>query len=308
MEWVENCLDQLQILLNPLRILTQSLSTEYFFKVRDTIWEKVSELPWELQMVLTVLACILLMTLTIKIYVKLTRVKCSPKIRLDGKTALITGANSGIGLETARDFAQRGARVILAVNNMSKGIEAARDIMRTTRSNNLVVRKLDLASLEEVRKFAQKINEAEQKLDILVLNSRLAGIHRKYLTEENLELHMVSNHFGHFLLTNLLLPLLCESSIIKDRPTTDPVRIVMVSSDTHWSGKIELDNLNSERQFNPKRIYSDTQLANLLFNYEMSRKLIKEGYKNIIVNAVQTSNHPVLKLLYNSTKVIIYSL
>ena len=108
----------------------------------------------------------------------------------------------------------------------------------------------------------------------------------KYLTEENLELHMVSNHFGHFLLTNLLLPLLCESSIIKDRPSTDPVRIVVVSSVMHWYGKIEFDNLNSEKHFNPARIYNDTKLANLLFTFEMSRKLKKEGFNNVIVNAV----------------------
>eukprot|EP00093_Oithona_nana_P010754 10754.XXX_233636_232627_1 [CDS] Oithona nana genome sequencing. len=217
---------------------------------------------------------------------KLTKGICKSNERLDGKTVLITGANSGIGLETARDFAQRGARVILAVRNMEKGIDAAKDIMRTTRTNNLVVRKLDLACLEEIRKFAQQINDGEKRLDILVLNAGIAGINRKYLTEENLELHMVSNHFGHFLLTNLLLPLLCESSIIKDRPSTDPVRIVVVSSVMHWYGKIEFDNLNSEKHFNPARIYNDTKLANLLFTFEMSRKLKKEGFNNVIVNAV----------------------
>ena len=78
--------------------------------------------------------------------------------------------NSGIGLETARDLAARGARLILAVGNMEKGINAAKDIVETTGNNNLVVRKLDLASIEEVRKFAQQVNDAEEKLDTLILN------------------------------------------------------------------------------------------------------------------------------------------
>ena len=285
MEWVRNWLEQFH-LSNPLHILTTSYNTEYISYLLTSIWKTVLEWPLVLQCIATVFGCILLTALTTSLYLKLTKGVCKSKLRLDGKTALITGANSGIGLETARDFAQRGARVILAVRNMEKGIQAAQDIMRTTKTNNLVVRKLDLVCLEEIRKFAQQINDAEKRLDILVLNAGIAGINRKYLTEENLELHMVSNHLGHFLLTNLLLPLLCESSIIKDRPNTDPVRIVVVSSVMHWYGKIELDNLNSEKQFNPARIYNDTKLANLLFTFEMSRKLKKEGFKNVIVNAV----------------------
>ena len=97
---------------------------------------------------------------------------------------------------------------------------------------------------------------------------------------------MATNHFGHFLLSNLLLPLLCETSISKGRPKTDPVRIVVVSSVMHWYGKVEMDNLNSEKYFKPSRIYSDTKLANLLFTFELNRKLKAEGYDNVIVNAV----------------------
>lgn len=283
MEWVKNWLEHFHLLLSNLSSDPLHIYISY---VCDPIWKIVMELPLVLQWALTVFGCIVIIAITTSLYMKLTKGICKSNVRLDGKTVLITGANSGIGLETARDFAQRGARVILAVRNMEKGIDAAKDIMRTTRTNNLVVRKLDLACLEEIRKFAQQINDGEKRLDILVLNAGIAGINRKYLTEENLELHMVSNHFGHFLLTNLLLPLLCESSIIKDRPSTDPVRIVVVSSVMHWYGKIEFDNLNSEKQFNPARIYNDTKLANLLFTFEMSRKLKKEGFNNVIVNAV----------------------
>lgn len=181
----------------------------------------------------------------------------------------------------------------MAVSNMSKGIEAAKDIVNTTGQMNLSVRKLDLASMDDVRKFAQQINDTEPRLDILILNAGISALTRKYLTEDNLELHMASNHLGHFLLTNLLLPLLCETSIIKHRPRSDPVRIVVVSSVLHWYGKIELDNLNSEKYFEPSRIYADTKLANLLFTFELNSRLKAEGYHNVIVNA--THPGPILE-------------
>ena len=99
---------------------------------------------------------------------------------------------------------------------------------------------------------------------------------------------MASNHFGPFLLINLLLPLLCETSITQRRTLTDPVRIIVVSSMMHWHGKIELDNLNSERHFKPDKIFSNTNLANLLFAFELSRKLRSEGFINVTVNAVHS--------------------
>ena len=96
-------------------------------------------------------------------YSKLTLRFCTSSVSLEGKVVLITGGNSGIGLETARDLAGRKARVILAVRNMQKGIQAAKDIMATTGNKNIAVRKLDLACLEDIRKFAKDINEAEKR-------------------------------------------------------------------------------------------------------------------------------------------------
>ena len=139
----------------------------------------------------------------------------------------------GIGFETARDLANRGARVILAVRNLQKGIEAAQNIIKTTGNHNLMVRKLDLSSLNNVRNFASEIHQSEARLDILILNAGIA-LTQKYLTEDNLELHMATNHFGHFLLTNLLLPLMCQTSMLKNRTSLDPVRIICVSSIAHW--------------------------------------------------------------------------
>jgi len=97
---------------------------------------------------------------------------------------------------------------------------------------------------------------------------------------------MATNHFGHFLLTNLLLPLMCQTSMLKNRTSLDPVRIICVSSIAHWYGKIELENLNCEKYFRGAFIYNDTKLANLLFTFELARKLSYEGFKNITVNAV----------------------
>ena len=139
----------------------------------------------------------------------------------------------GIGYETARDLANRGARVILAVRILQKGIQAAQNIMKATGRHNLMVRKLDLSSLNNVRKFAAEIHRSEPRLDILILNAGIA-LTQKYLTEDNLELHMATNHFGHFLLTNLLLPLMCHTSMMKNRTSLDPVRIICISSIAHW--------------------------------------------------------------------------
>ena len=97
----------------------------------------------------------------------------------------------------------------------------------------MMVRKLDLSSLNNVRNFASEIQQSEPRLDILILNAGIA-LTQKYLTEDNLELHMATNHFGHFLLTNLLLPLMCQTSMLKNRTSLDPVRIICVSSIAHW--------------------------------------------------------------------------
>lgn len=271
--------------------------TDAILRNLTQLWQHFNQQPILHQCSIVIVSLLSLTCFSIICFTKLTRGTCRSKNKLLGKTALVTGANSGIGFETAKDFARRGARVILAVRNMQKGIEAAKKIMDSTGNNNLVVRKLDLVSMEQVRKFAQQVKQSEKRLDILVLNAGIA-LTRKYLTEENLEVHMASNHFGHFLLTNCLLTLLCQSSMDQDRALTDPVRIIVVSSVMHWYGKIELDNLNSEKCFKASRIYSDTKLANLLFTFELSRKLIKYGYRNVIVNAVHPG--PVQTNLFNN--------
>ena len=99
----------------------------------------------------------------VKIYIRLTKGVCSSKTRLDGKTALITGANNGIGLETARDLSARGARIILACRNMTKGITAAKDVIKSTGNTDLIVRNVDLSSMANVRQFAKEILDTEER-------------------------------------------------------------------------------------------------------------------------------------------------
>ena len=188
---------------------------------------------------------------------------CNYKAKLEGKTVIVTGANTGIGRETALDLAGRGARVILACRNISKADVAAKDIQNKTGNSKVIVKELDLASLRSVRKFASEINESEERLDILVNN---AGIMRcPYgTTEDGFEMQLGVNHLGHFLLTNLLLDKLQKSQ---------PSRIINVSSLAHTRGKICFDDLQSKREYSPGPAYAQSKLANVLFTRELSKKL-----------------------------------
>uniref|UniRef100_H2ZXJ7 Si:ch211-107o10.3 n=1 Tax=Latimeria chalumnae TaxID=7897 RepID=H2ZXJ7_LATCH len=194
---------------------------------------------------------------------------CRSKVRLDGKTVIITGANVGIGKETARDLARRdvGARVILACRDLNKAEQAASDLRKDTGNGILIVKKLDLASLNSVRKFTKEMQETEQRLDILINN---AGVMRcpKLQTEDGFELQFGVNHLGHFLLTNLLLDLLKKSA---------PSRIVNVSSLAHEKGKIYFDDLNLNKKYDPYENYRQSKLANVIFTRELARRLEGTG-------------------------------
>lgn len=188
---------------------------------------------------------------------------CRCKGKLDGKTVIVTGANTGIGRETALNLAGRGARVILACRNLSKGEKAAVEIQSRTGNKKVVVKELDLASLKSVRKFAREINETEDRLDVLINN---AGIMRCpfWKTEDGFEMQFGVNHLGHFLLTNLLVDILQRSQ---------PSRIINVSSLAHTRGKIRFDNLQSEIEYNPGPAYAQSKLANVLFTRELNKRL-----------------------------------
>ena len=142
------------------------------------------------------------------------------KTRLNGKTAIITGANTGIGKETALDFAKRGARVILACRDQKRASAAAEDIIKKSGNANVIVSLVDLASFDSIKQFAKRINQTEASIHILVNNAAMMGC-PKWKTKDGFEMQFGVNHLGHFLLTTLLLDKLKQSQ---------PSRIVNVSA------------------------------------------------------------------------------
>ncbi|XP_076617726.1 retinol dehydrogenase 11 [Chaetodon auriga] len=188
--------------------------------------------------------------------------KWSSDVRLDGKTAIVTGANVGIGKETAKDLAGRGARVILACRDMAKGEQAARDIMREVKAAKVVARQLDLADTKSICQFAENIYNTEKALHYLINNAGVA-ICPHSLTVDGYEMQFGVNHLGHFFLTFLLLDLLKHSA---------PSRVINLSSATHAMGKIQFDDLSGEKNYHPFRAYAQSKLANVLFTREMAKR------------------------------------
>jgi NAD(P)-dependent dehydrogenase (short-subunit alcohol dehydrogenase family) len=175
---------------------------------------------------------------------------------LSGRTAVVTGANSGIGRAAARELARAGARVVLAVRDEAKGRAAAAAMPGTVE-----VRALDLADLASVRAFAEGW---DGDLDVLVNNAGIMAV-PEGRTADGFELQFGTNHLGHFALTNLLLPHVTE-------------RVVTVASGAHRMGKIALDDLNWERRsYDRWRAYGQSKLANLLFTLELERRLTAAG-------------------------------
>jgi NAD(P)-dependent dehydrogenase (short-subunit alcohol dehydrogenase family) len=175
---------------------------------------------------------------------------------LDGRTAIVTGANSGIGLVAARELARAGARVVLAVRSTEKGRAAAASIQGT-----VDVRPLDLADLASVRAFAAGV---DGNVDLLINNAGVMAV-PEARTKDGFELQIGTNHLGPFALTNLLLPQVTG-------------RVVTVSSGAHRMGKIRLDDLNWERGgYHRWPAYGQSKLANLLFTLELQRRLTESG-------------------------------
>ncbi|XP_077592687.1 retinol dehydrogenase 11-like [Stigmatopora nigra] len=193
--------------------------------------------------------------------------KWSSDVRLDGKTAVITGANVGIGKETAKDLAARGARVILGCRDMAKGEQAARDIMREVSCAKVVARHLDLADTKSICQFAENIYNTEKGLHYLINNAGVA-ICDYSTTVDGFETQFGVNHLGHFFLTFLLLDLLKHSA---------PSRVITLSSIAHTMGRIQFDDLSGENNYHPVRAYAQSKLANVLFTRELAKRTEELG-------------------------------
>ena len=193
--------------------------------------------------------------------------KCLSKKRLDGKVVVVTGANTGIGKVCAQELSRRGAKVIMLCRSLERGETAANDIRET--EGEILVERMDLSSFKSIRECAEKLNQNLDKIDILLNN---AGIMACPLsrTEDGLEMQIGTNHFGHFLLTDLLLPLLHKGG-----PGT---RIVNVSSTAHERGQMFFDDINFHNiKYEPFKAYSQSKLANVLFSSELAEREAKNG-------------------------------
>src|SRR5262245_30671635 len=181
-----------------------------------------------------------------------------------GRTAVITGANTGLGYETAAALAAKGAHVVLAVRNLDKGKDAAALISERNPGTRVTLQELDLTSLQSIREAAAQIRADNDTIDLLINN---AGVMYppKATTEDGFELQFGTNHLGHFALTGLLLDRLLA---VKDS------RVVTVSSQGHRiRSTIDFDDLQSERGYDRVAAYGRSKLANLLFTYELQRRL-----------------------------------
>jgi len=180
-----------------------------------------------------------------------------------GKTALITGANSGIGYQTALELARHGAHVLLGCRNEAKGQAALERLRREAPGASAEVVQLDMASLASIRAFAAAFLGRGIALDLLINNAGVMALPKRELTEDGFERQFGTNHLGHFALTGLLLPALLAAPA---------PRVVTVASLAHRTGKIEFDNLQRERGYEGWDAYNASKLANILFAKELDRR------------------------------------
>ena len=187
---------------------------------------------------------------------------------MHGKVCVVTGANSGIGKETALALAHMGATVVLVCRSGARGTDALDDIKAQTGNNAVSLVVADFSSQQQVREAAAAIQERCDRLDVLVNNAGVTPWERRVTDENGLELIFAVNHLAPFLLTNLLLDLLKSSA---------PARIVTVSSGAHRRVALNFDDLQNEERYVPFDVYSQSKLANVYFTYELARRLEGTG-------------------------------
>lgn len=198
---------------------------------------------------------------------------------LNDKVAIVTGANSGIGFETAKELARKGSRLILACRSENKGKDAAQKIHSEVPWASLEPMVLDLSSLKSIHAFAETFKTSHDRLNILINNAGVMWAPYGK-TEDGFETHFGTNHLGHFALTGLLIDMLLQ---------TPAARVVTVSSIGHRSGTIDFNNLmyEGEKGYQRQQVYGRSKLANLLFTFELQR-----NFDAIHANANALATHP----------------
>ncbi|KAI8147751.1 hypothetical protein BJV82DRAFT_593219 [Fennellomyces sp. T-0311] len=200
---------------------------------------------------------------------------------LSGKIAIVTGSTAGIGKASALELARKSCRVIIACRNEEKGTAVVKEIKEQTGNEQVECIILDLTSLASVKKFVQAYQSKYDQLHILLNNAGLLDVPFS-LTEDGIETMFATNHLGHFYLTLELLPLLMKSG---------SSRIVNVASMFHWMPSVtgvDFETISDEKSFNRKTHYGKTKLANVLFTFELDRRLKAKGINNVLINC----NHP----------------
>jgi NAD(P)-dependent dehydrogenase (short-subunit alcohol dehydrogenase family) len=189
-----------------------------------------------------------------------------------GRTVVVTGANSGLGLEGTKHFAEAGATVVMACRSTDKGEAAAAEVRQTAPDADLDVRECDLADLENVASFAEGVADDHASVDVLCNNAGVMAIPRSE-TADGFETQLGVNHLGHFALTGHLLGAL--------RASDGEARVVSQSSGLHERGEMDFDDLHGEREYDKWDAYAQSKLANLLFAYELDRRLDAAGVDDV---------------------------
>ena len=193
---------------------------------------------------------------------------------LSGKVAMVTGANSGMGKEISLGLARLGATLVMVSRDAKRGEAARAEVQQQTGNQHVELLVADLSSQQSIRQMVKEFTARHDRLHVLVNNAGMTSASRTE-TVDGLETVFATNHLGPFLLTNLLLPVLTASA---------PARIVTVSSGAQAMGKLDFDDLQSTRGYGEIRVYNASKLANILFTYELARRIKGSG---VTVNAVE---------------------
>jgi NAD(P)-dependent dehydrogenase (short-subunit alcohol dehydrogenase family) len=197
-----------------------------------------------------------------------------------GKIAVITGGNIGLGYQISHDLANKGAHIIIACRTKSKGQKAIENIEKSlNRKISAEVITLDLTSKKSISNFAIEFGKKYRKLDLLINNAGVINLISREETNGGLEMHMATNHYGHFALTALLIPYISKAK---------SARVVTMSSGAYRSGDIDFNDINwNNRTYSRSKSYGDSKLANMLFMMELERFFIKNS-----IDAISLSAHP----------------